>query len=759
MNEKQFKYALCFLFLLAAIAYALLDLRGRWEQFQLIFTGICVVSGIILFSIRDKELIRVTLILMGLFVGVRFVIWRTCSALNLTSPLNALVSFALLFAESYAVFIFFLVSVQNWTLKRRAKPVSDPAFSPSVDVFIVTYNEPLEILRRTVCGAKYIDYPNKKVYILDDGRRNSIMQLALDLDIGYITRPDNRHAKAGNINNALKQTSGEFILILDADHIPCRTILHTTVPFFKDEKVAIVQTPHRFMNAAPIQRNLRLEGRLPHEQEMFFQISMVGRDAWNAAIFAGSAGVIRRSTMEEVGGMSIGTVIEDCEFSLDLHSRGYKSVYIPEPESIGMCPETLAAYLVQQSRWARGQTQMLVMANPLLARGLTLAQRICYLSGNLHYLYGIPRLIYILVPVGFLLFGLCATSISWPFYTVMSFPFLFTYLLSQSYTFRNFRHSFWSDVYEVVLAPFTAYWTTLTLIDPKVPVFAVTPKGIKTKRLFFDFRVVWPNFLILVICIFAFIVGLIKVSLMFDPMGMFVNLIWDGYNIIILVCAVFVGLERPQTRRVPRVRRNIPVTVRSTNLFEGSLGGRSQDVSEYGARIITQTPPAKIESGQILLVSFETDEGELLDIPAKVVRAHPEKQDFMLTVEFEQPELATLYRLITAFYCSPNMWAILTEPRDSIFRSLSEILTTPIRVMEVTRRIALRTRLSILVPSKVFSSKLIPKKLAPYLVDAGQSSATAQLIGSLSDATPDKSERTQELIKELNEGQRQETDS
>lgn len=719
MNQKFAINGLYALFIVGTIAYLWFDWHARHEQFQLILSLAILLFAVLLGRIPDDERVRVLLTCLAGFAAIRLIVWRIFCALNLTSPFNAVASVALLLGELYAVVGFVLMAIQNCYLHRRARLEPDPSYQPFVDIFICTYNEPLEIVRRTICGAKYVDYANKNIYLLDDGRREFMLNLALSMGINYVTRPDNKYAKAGNINNALSETTGEFVLILDADHIPCKTILQRTIPYFKDEKVGFVQTPHRFMNAAPVQRNLRLEGKLPHEQELFFQISMVGKDNWNAAIFAGSAGVIRRSVLEEIGGMSRGTVIEDCEFSLDVHRRGYRSVYISDPQSIGMSPETLAAYLIQQSRWARGQTQLLAMANPLFVKGsLTVQQRMCYLANNMYYLFGIPRLIYFIVPVLFLLFGVCPTSVSWLQYGLIALPFLITWLIEQSYIYKNYRHSFWSDVFETVLAPSATLWTTATLLDPETPRFAVTPKGLKTKTFFLDLRMVFGNVVLWLICVFAFVIGVIKLLLQFDPVGNFANCILDAYNIMVLSCAVMVGCERPQVRRVHRVTRTIPISVQAPERFEGIIGGTTVDVSEFGARIKILTPQGLLRKEDQLNISIEADDGTLIDVLARIVRVRPDSEFTILECEFLNNTDEQIERLICAAYCSPNYWASLIEPQDSILRSLVDMLETPIRVMGEIRRNIVRSGLAIVVPTEIFQNKLVPERLKSLMIEA-----------------------------------------
>lgn len=695
---------------------------------EIVLTASLLVVATLLWLVRDNSNVRLALLALAAFGGFRLIVWRIFFTLNFTSALNSLSSLALLFGELYAVFIFVLVSVQNTVLKRtpRAEKLA-AGHKPLVDVLICTYNEPLDIVRRTLSGAINIDYENKRVYLCDDGRREEMVKLASDLGCHYITRPDNRFAKAGNINNALSQTEGDLVLFLDADHIPCTSILQSCVPYFRDAQVGIVQTSHRFMNAAPIQRNLRLENILPGEQEMFFQVSMVGKDYWNGAIFAGSSGLIRRSVLNLLEGMSRETVIEDCEFSVKMHAKGFKSVYLPEPESIALSPETLAAYLIQQNRWSRGQTQMLVLptTSPFLCPGLTVAQRICYLSGNVHYLFGLPRLIYILIPAIFLLLGVSALKVSFGTYAIFAAPFLIVFTLSQNYLFKNFRHSFWSDVFETVLAPYVTNWTAATLIEPQAPKFHVTPKGIRRDHLTLDVRLIWPHALLLFICLLALSVGIVKIMMVPDPFGVLVNVVWDAYNAITLTCAILCGLERPQLQRGYRVSKKLPVVLARAD-EKTTWAATTENVSEYGARLTISQCNEQFVTGEELLVSFVTANGEQLTFKSEVVQAQQVNKDVSLALNFEQgaDDAKRISKLIVLIYCSAETWSVWREPYDSLWRSLANVVTTPYRVISQASASGELAKLSIFVPKafmdRYIKSEILPKQLKPFLIEVGQ---------------------------------------
>ena len=261
----------------------------------------------------------------------------------------------------------------------------DPADLPVVDVFIATYNEGVDVLEKTLVGATRLDWPadRLRVHVLDDGRRDWVGELARREGATHVTRPDNAHAKAGNINAALKRTSGDFILVLDADFVPQRPMLMRMMGFFDDPDVGIVQAPHTFFNADPVQAGLNLRDRMPDDQRFFFDDIMRGRDGWGVAFCCGSNGILRRSAMEEIGGgLPTGSITEDMLLTMTMLRRGRRTVYLHEPLALGLAPESLGAFFVQRARWARGALQMLFLRDGPLGPGLTLAQRIFFMPSH-----------------------------------------------------------------------------------------------------------------------------------------------------------------------------------------------------------------------------------------------------------------------------------------------------------------------------------------------------------------------------------------
>lgn len=278
----------------------------------------------------------------------------------------------------------------------------------SADVFITTYGEPVDVIRRTVEAARDIRGEHE-TWILDDGRSPEVEALAAEVGVNYLTRPDNVGAKAGNINHALSKTSGEFYVILDADFVPSPDFLTETIPFMADEKVAFVQTPQVYGNI----HNFISRGA-GYMQTVFYSLIQPGKNRFNAAFCVGTNVLFRRSAVQEIGGMYAASKSEDVWTSLRLHQEGYRSVYIPTILAIGDTPETIEAYTKQQVRWATGAFEILFRNMPLLDRRLTMDQRLQYFGTATFYLGGVVTFLLLLLPTLQIYLGLTPINPSMP---------------------------------------------------------------------------------------------------------------------------------------------------------------------------------------------------------------------------------------------------------------------------------------------------------------------------------------------------------
>lgn len=317
------------------------------------------------------------------------------------------------------------------------------AYLPSVDVFITVAGEPVELVRKTAMAAKAMRYPQHAVYLLNDGyvakKENwrDIERLAEQLGVHCVTRTVPGGAKAGNINNGLRFSTSPFVAYFDADHVPHSDFLLKTVPYFSDASVAFVQTPQFYKNYA---ENYLTKGSW-EQQELFFGPICKGKNRLNAATMCGTNMVVRRSALLAVGGMCTESIAEDFITGLMLHARGWASVYVPEVLAEGLATEDLLSYSKQQFRWARGALDVIFRWNPIFLRGLSLAQRLQYLSSASFYLTGVVVVIDAALPLIYFYAGLVPVHISSMLLAAVFLPYLFStiYVIQRS---SNFTFTF-----------------------------------------------------------------------------------------------------------------------------------------------------------------------------------------------------------------------------------------------------------------------------------------------------------------------------
>ncbi len=534
---------------------------------QMMFMLLCWALSLVLRRLPGRypslALAAISLLAMG-----RYAWWRVTSSLGFDSVIESFLGYGLLAAEAYTWLVVVLGFIQTaWPLRREPAPLVGAATSwPSVDVFIPTYNEPLSVVRNTVLAATAIDWPKDKmkVFILDDGRREEFREFAESVGVGYMVRPDNNHAKAGNMNHALGKTDGELIAIFDCDHIPTRSFLTTAVGWFqRDPKCAMLQTPHHFFSPDPFERNLGTFRRVPNEGSLFYGLIQDGNDFWNATFFCGSCAVIRRGPLMEVGGIAVETVTEDAHTALKLHRLGYTTAYINETQAAGLATESLSAHVGQRIRWARGMAQIFRVDNPFSGKGLTLWQRICYVNAMTHFFFGLPRLVFLTAPMAFLFFQWHIINAGAAMIALYVMPYILQSNIANAHVQGKHRHTFWAEVYETVLAWYVALPTTVALINPSLGKFNVTAKGGLVEEPYFDWSISRP-YTVLILLNFAAL-GMGVMRLFFwntdETATVILNLLWTIYSTLLLGAALGVASEARQVRRMHRVATKLPATL------------------------------------------------------------------------------------------------------------------------------------------------------------------------------------------------------
>lgn len=553
---------------------------------QSLFALLCFALALGLRALPGR-LPVLALIVLSLVASLRYMYWRLTSTLGFDTWLSACFGYGLVAAEFYALVVLLFGYVQTaWPLRRKPQLMSgDPRDWPTVDVFIPTYNEALSIVKLSIFAAQAIDWPKDKlrVHVLDDGRREEFREFCRRIGVNYLTRDDNKHAKAGNLNAALKVTDGEYIAIFDCDHVPTRSFLQIGIGWFlRDTRLAMLQTPHFFFSPDPFEKNLDTFRAVPNEGELFYGLVQDGNDLWNATFFCGSCAILRRSSLEEVGGVAVETVTEDAHTALKLNRAGYNTAYLAIPQAAGLATESLSRHISQRIRWARGMAQIFRTDNPLLGKGLNIGQRICYANAMLHFFYGLPRLVFLTAPLAYLLFGAEIFHASALMISAYALPHLFHASLTNSRIQGRFRHSFWNEVYETVLAWYIMPPVLMALVNPKFGGFNVTDKGGIIDREFFDWKLARPYIALLLVNLTGIGFGLQQL-VWGDPATrttVLINLAWTFYNLIITSAAVAVASETRQVRAEPRVRASLPVRV---GLADGrELACQTQDFSQSG---------------------------------------------------------------------------------------------------------------------------------------------------------------------------------
>lgn len=671
MNKVLFYLLLLILFPIAAV----IVITPMDSQKQYIF-GLISIAIVFLLGFSKSKKVSLVMVVLSAMMSTRYIFWRATETLHFNSEVEAILGIGLFIAELYVWLILILGYLQtSWPLKRTIEPLPDDvSLWPTVDVYVPSYNESLDVVRDTVLAAQCIDYPRDKIkiYLLDDGKRSEFARFAADVGVGYITRDDNRHAKAGNLNHAMKITKGELICVFDCDHVATRTFLQATVgAFLKDKKLALLQTPHYFYSPDPFERNLKAAREIPNEGALFYGPVQQGNDNWNATFFCGSCAVIRRSALEEIGGFAVETVTEDAHTALKMQRLGWGSAFLAIPLAAGLATERLGLHIVQRTRWARGMTQIFRVDNPLFGRGLKWQQRLCYLNAMLHFQFGLPRVIFLTAPLAYLLFNLNIIHSSASLIFAYVLPHLVMSLYVNSRMNGRFRATFWGEIYETVMAFHLVIPTILTMISPKHGKFNVTDKGGLLDVGFFDFNIVRPH----VICALLLLIGVVSGVVRavghnyfgVDPYVIALNVGWATFSLIILMAAIAVARETKQVRKTIRIDVHLPVVIH----YASGISSRSSTInlSMGGAQI--SAPDQRHENDEIEAIDVMLESGTI-SIPVQIIGA----ENGVIRLQFHEMPLSRRRELVRVVLARADAWIQPEGPKDNPLRSLLNIIRT-----------------------------------------------------------------------------------
>ncbi|MCS6813735.1 MAG: glycosyltransferase [Cyanobacteria bacterium] len=668
--------------------------------------GLWVVAIIVMkLSPQPQDWSRTLIVSIILILAVRYVIWRSLATLNTTTPLDGTFSLLLFALEMLVLSTSILQLVLMLRVQHRrhaadvlSQVIVSETFTPSVDVLIPSYDEPAFILRRTIIGCQAMDYAYKTIYLLDDTRRPEIERLARELGCEYITRPDNRHAKAGNLNHALPHITGDLVVVFDADFVPTRNFLTRTVGFFQDPEVGLVQTPQSFYNADPIARNLGLENILTPEEEVFYRQIQPIRDAAGSVICAGTSFVVRRQALDAVGGFVTDSLSEDYFTGIRISALGYRLVYLDEKLSAGLAAENIAAHATQRLRWARGTLQaFFIDSNPLTIRGLTLRQRLAHLEGLLHWFTSISRVGFLLFPLAYSFLGVVPVQATLSELIYYFLPYYVMQLTVFAWLNYGSRSALLSDIYALVLCFPLALTVFQVMLRPFSKGFKVTPKGTSSDRFTFNWDLAMPLIIMFIlsavslwrnlgICIVDWQMG----DYTGHIKGLGLGWLWSAYNVMLLGISLLILLDspKPSVNEWFGLQRVVRCDILNVNPQSKGLAGQSSAtdchqpgswstistvwgmttmLSEAGAEIMVTQRLPKLEEHQTVAVALTILE-ENLTLPGLITCTSWQNGFPVARIWFEPLTLAQQRQLITLLFCRPGQWLSNKTPGE--FQSL-----------------------------------------------------------------------------------------
>lgn len=496
---------------------------------------------------KQKNLFKFIFYTLTILLTFTYIIYRIFFTIPTTLGIIALISSILvLFIEIWEFLDFFAYYLNILCVKKTSPKIPDLSNItqyPDIDVLIATINEHESLLKNTITACKNMSYPDKSkihIYICDDGNRANIKKLAENLGVNYLSRITNKNAKAGNYNHALNHITSPFVATFDADMAPTPNFLLTTLPFFftGTDEIGFVQLPQSFNNPDIFQLRFKLENKIPFEQDYFYHSIQIAKNATNSAIYCGTNALFSRKALNSCNGFAIGTISEDIATGMMIESKGYKCLALNNVEAYGTAVNDLSGFVKQRSRWARGCVQILKKYNILKNKGLSFKQKIEYLSCISYWFFGVRRMVYLLTPLLFSIFGIIIVDCNLTTFISIWLP---TYILKR-FTLDIFegnkRSSTWNKIYETILTPVLCKEVLKEFFGFGNTKFEVTPKSSQNLKMSKTNKQLLISHLVLLI---LNILGLIMCLFRIKTSGITVyilSLLWIISNIFYLTISV-----------------------------------------------------------------------------------------------------------------------------------------------------------------------------------------------------------------------------
>lgn len=600
---------------------------------------------------------------------MRYMSWRMFHSLpthqnllqQLWSHLFLIVELATL-SSSILVYLFMSRTVDR-SAEADAHANSGHHEAP-VDVFIATYNEGSDILERTMVGALSIDHADLRVWVLDDGNRPWVREMAMAMGVRYVARSKGKHAKAGNVNNGVQHAlrtdrPPAFFLLLDADFIPHRNILRRTLGLFDDTSVGIVQTPQHFFNPDPVQSNLLCSAVWPDEQRFFFNCLLPSKDAWGAAFCCGTSAVFRTEAFVAADGMATETVTEDMLTTFKFQEFGFRTIFLNERLSLGLAPESMLDFISQRARWCLGAIQQLFTRWSFAGKGrISWVNRLAFFDTVLYWVSGASfKLMLVSAPLLYWFTGTAALHATTQDLLRQLAPMVVTNLLFMFYLAGNRVLPVMTDVTQLLTA-FVIFRTVVTgLVRPFGRPFKVTAKGLSTSGFTVQWRLLWPYALLSGLTVLGIVFHIARFSPAHGMHGYSANIFWSVVNTAMLTLAGIACVELPHRRRDERLPTREAASVHLSGAESGGDRAESEhatlfctlrDISLGGAALeLPAGWPSSLEQGNLEL--FDAANNCTISAPFTVVSRRNE----LVSVRFAQEtglRHALIRKLFTGAY-------------------------------------------------------------------------------------------------------------
>lgn len=576
-------------------------------------------------------------------------------------------------------------AIMNYLDQIRPLPLERPeipdSMYPDIDILIATHDEEVNLLYNTLNACRYLDYPDKSkvhVYLCDDGNRPEMRALAERCGANYIDMPHPKHAKAGNMNNALLQTHSPLIAFLDSDMIPRRHFLTTLAPYFflpkfkKNEngewvektpeeidpnyKIGFVQSPQNFYNPDLFQYNLYAEQRIPNEQIYFFREINVSRNRHNACIMCGSNMMISREALAEVGYFSTNSITEDFETGMKIQTAGYSTYSIADCLANGLNPPAVINLLVQRERWGRGCMQTFHNTRPFLDRRIPLMRKIHYLCILFYWLTFFSRFVFVMSPILVALFGVFIMECSLGEILLFWAPYYILHTFAMSRISAKTRTVNWCNTVDTIMFPFLVVPILLDMLGFRLKHFKVTDKTHQTKTSA-DPAMALPHIIMFVLSIVGIVLCLGAI-IQYRALYNVIILFWLVVNAKSLLLAVFFMLGRVNERYFYRFDARFPVEIEvDGRVFKGN----SVDLSEGGFSVALDFPAYIPSDRPVTVRLYDRDyKAELSCSLVQVRRTERSNWEYSMRVETAEESQLSQYRQII-YERDPTLPEAVTE--------------------------------------------------------------------------------------------------